>query len=245
MNQLSPGSPPFLALGSTPQDEPIVIPKLVKGALVSLDKNLNTVESVIPFQYNPEDLTRTLQVQGTRNEGGARSEVLKLTGPAIETLSLKIEIDQLSSPFQPKDDPDHEGIYPQLSALETLVYPLNETVKKNMEGAGRGELEIVPLDNPMTLLIWGKRRVLPVRITEFRITEQAFDAYLIPIRAEVSLGLRVLSYNDLPWEQGGKKLFFPHHQRLQKLATKAKSKDLSSMGEVFQGASLSSLLSSP
>ncbi len=249
MNRPSPSSPPFQG-SSNIQDEALNIPGLIKGALVSLDGDLNTVTSVIPFQYNPENLTRTLQVQDAGNEGGSRSEVLRLTGPAIETLKLEIEIDYLSAPFKPKDnDPNHEGIYPQLSALETLVYPLFENVETNMEAASQGQLEIVPLETPMTLLIWGKRRILPVRITEFSITEQAFNAYLIPIRAEVSLGLRVLSYNDLPWERGGKKLFLPHHKRLEALAAKAKMKKLASLGKAFgkenpfKNASLSSLLS--
>ena len=232
--QLSPGSSPLQ--GSSNPGEGITTPKLIKGSLVTLEEKLTTVESVIPFQYNPENLTRTLQVQGAGSEGGARSEALRLTGPAVETLKLEIELDYLADPFNPKqNDAEHEGIYPQLSALETLVYPLSDVVKKNMGDADKGQLEIVPLETPMTLLIWGKRRILPVRISEFSITEQAFNAYLIPIRAEVSLSLRVLSYNDLPWLQGGKRLFFPHHKRLEKLSKKGRSKDLKSLGGPFSG----------
>lgn len=242
MQHLSSGSNPMQ--GSPKPGEGLTIPSLLKGSLVTLDDKLTTVDSVIPFQYNPENLTRTLQVQGSGGDGGSRSEALRLTGPAIETLKLEIEFDYLAAPVNPpQNDPNHEGIYPQLSALETLVYPLSKVVNENMADAGRGQLEIVPLETPMTLLIWGKRRILPVRITEFSITEQAFNAYLIPIRAEVSLSLRVLSYNDLPWLQGGERLFLPHHQRLERLSQKAKRKDLSSLGGAFSGKDIRSLLS--
>ena len=63
-----------------------------------------------------------------------------------------------------------------------------------------GTLEIVPAEAPLTLFVWSKNRMLPVRITEFSITEEAFDPALNPIRAKVSLGLRVLSVNDLGFD---------------------------------------------
>ena len=77
----------------------------------------------------------------------------------------------------------------------------------------------------MTLFIWGYKRVLPVRLADFSITEEAYDINLNPIRAKVSLSLRVLSYNDLPWEQA-KKLFLPHHQKKARMAQTGRSRDL-------------------
>ena len=50
---------------------------------------------------------------------------------------------------------------------------------------------------PLALFVWGKNRIVPVRVTDFSITEEAFDPSLNPIRAKVSLGLRVLSIDDL------------------------------------------------
>jgi len=43
------------------------------------------------------------------------------------------------------------------------------------------------------------QRVVPVRVTEFSLTEEAFDPQLNPIRAKLSIGLRVLSVEDLPF----------------------------------------------
>ena len=44
---------------------------------------------------------------------------------------------------------------------------------------------------------------MPVRITEFSITEEAFDPKLNPIRAKVSLGMRVLTVDDLGFDHKG------------------------------------------
>lgn len=62
----------------------------------------------------------------------------------------------------------------------------------------------------MTLLVWGATRVLPVKLTEFTITEEAFDPLLNPIRAKVGLGMQVLSYNDLTIDHPGYNLFLAH-----------------------------------
>ena len=38
---------------------------------------------------------------------------------------------------------------------------------------------------------------MPVRITDLSVTEDAFDPQLNPIRATVTLGMRVLNVNDV------------------------------------------------
>ncbi len=68
----------------------------------------------------------------------------------------------------------------------------------------------MPPSGPFTLFIWGAKRILPVRLTSFTITEEAHDPNLNPIRATVSLGLQVLSYNDLPVTHPGYHLFLAH-----------------------------------
>ena len=203
--------------------------RLVKGALVTLDSSLSTVTSIIAFQYNPDTLTRTLQVQSLGTESGSRSEVLRLQGPPIETFKLDAEFDASGRlPKAQQEAAPEVGIYPQLSALESLIYPTVEWAKTNMARAAKGTIEIIPAEVPMTLLIWGYQRVLPVRLADFTITEEAYDINLNPIRAKVSLSLRVLSYNDLPWEQS-KKLFLPHHQKKERMANTGRSRNLSAL----------------
>jgi hypothetical protein len=183
-------------------------PRTIRGALVGIDP-LDPVASVIIFQYNPDTLTRTLQAQ-TGAEGGDRTEQLRLKGAPVETIKLDLEIDatdQLAS-----DDPGAKaiGIYPQLSALEMLIYPKSSLVIANTVLLALGTIEVIPPMAPLTIFVAGPKRALPVRVTEFSITEEAYDPGLNPIRAKVSLGLRVLSYSDLPIGHPGHALFLAH-----------------------------------
>ena len=111
------------------------------------------------------------------------------------------------------------GIYPQLSGLEMLLYPKSAVVIANTALAASGSIELVSAEAPLTLLIWGERRVVPVRLTQFSITEQAYDPDLNPIRARVQLGLRVLSYSDLTSTNPGYHLFLAHQITKEVMAT--------------------------
>ena len=183
-------------------------PRVLKGAIVKVDFP-NIVPSVTVFQYNPERLTRTLQAQ-TAGDGGSHAEVTRLKGAPIETIRLEAEIDatdQLET-----NDPIARalGIHPQLAALETLIYPSSILVGVNAALAAVGVIEVAPPTAPFTLLIWGIKRVLPVKVTEFSVSEEAYDPKLNPIRAKVTLGLRVLSYNDLAPTHPGFWVFLTH-----------------------------------
>lgn len=193
-------------------------PKLPKGAIVAVDSVTNQIISTIAFQYNPETLSRTLQPQVAEGEGTAQSEALRLEGAPIETIQVEAEFDATDQLETANAIAIGFGIYPQLAALETLIYPESSQVVANMRRADMGMVEIVPMTAPMTLFVWGKNRVLPVRLTDFSISEEAYDVNLNPIRATVSLSLRVLNYNDLPWGQRGAKLFLGHHQMKEKMA---------------------------
>jgi hypothetical protein len=82
----------------------------------------------------------------------------------------------------------------------------------------------------LTLFVWSKTRILPVRLTEFSITEEAFDAALNPIRAKISLGMRVLSVNDLGFSHRGDNLFMAYLQGKEELASLAQSAPLAALG---------------
>ena len=195
-------------------------PRILKGGIVLIDADTSAVLRVIALQYNPDSLTRTLQVQAVNADGGDRSEVLRLKGPPVETLKLEAEIDatdQLEFPEQ-NSVTTQSGIFAQLAALETMVYPTSGQLRANDVLAQIGTLEIVPMETPLALFVWSKSRILPVRITEFSITEEAFDTALNPIRAKVSLGLRVLSVNDVPSGHKAASLFMNYLQQKERLA---------------------------
>lgn len=195
-------------------------PQVVKGGLVLIDPRTSAVLRVIVLQYNPDTLSRTLQVQGVGGEGGERLEALRLKGPPVETIKLEAEIDaadQLENPSQNAVTIQY-GIAPILAALETVVYPTSAQLQSANRLAGTGTLEIAPAEAPLSLFVWSKARILPVRITEFSITEEAFDTTLNPIRAKVSLGMRVLSVNDLAFSHKGSSLFLAYQQQKEQLA---------------------------
>ena len=195
-------------------------PRLVKGGIVTMDVDTSAVKSVIALQYNPDSLTRSLQVQMVPGDTPDRAEALRLLGPPVETFKLEAEIDatdQLEQPDQNRATVD-AGIFPQLAALETIIYPTSQQLIVNNDLARQGTLEIAPIQAPLTLFIWSARRIVPVKFTEFSITEEAFDTALNPIRAKVSLGMRVLSVNDLGFEHKGGSLFLAYHQQKERLA---------------------------
>lgn len=192
-------------------------PRLVKGAIVGIDL-FNPLASIAVFQYNPDTVTRTLQPQGA-GEGAGRAEAMRLKGPPVETIKVDVEIDATDQLETADSMTTKLGIYPQLSALEMLIYPKSALVIANTVLLAVGTIEIVPPVGPFTLLVWGLKRVVPVRLTELTITEEAHDAALNPIRAKVSLGLRVLSYADLSITNPGYYVFLAHQISKEVFAT--------------------------
>jgi hypothetical protein len=204
-------------------------PRLQKGALVGLDP-ANPLASIIVFQYNPETLVRTLVPQTAGSQGGASTiapgEALRLAGPPAETIKLDAAIDATDQLERGEPLVTEVGIHPQLAALEMLLYPKSAVVIANEVLLNVGVIEIIPPEAPLTILVWGAKRVLPVRLTEFSITEELFDPNLNPIHAKVSLGLRVLNYLDLGLLSPGGGLFMAHQLIKEGLATANTASDV-------------------
>ncbi len=173
-----------------------ISPILLKGAIVSLDPNLGIPTGIIKFQYNPEEVTRSLKPQPVSPEPD-RTEIFRLKGPPIETIKCTVEIDATDQLAASDPTTLQFGIQPQLAALELLVYPSSATLIANEVLSFLGAIEILPMESALTLFVWSKTRVTPVLITDLDITEEAFDPQLNPIRAKVALGMRVLNVNDV------------------------------------------------
>jgi hypothetical protein len=206
-------------------------PRILKGGLVLIDPESAKVLRIIALQYNPESLSRSLQIQSAGGEGGNRSEPMRFKGPAVETIKLEADIDaadQLEFPEQNRTVVEH-GIQPQLAALELLAHPTSAQLFETDRQLGSGTLEIAPMEAPLILFVWSKSRIVPVRLTDFSITEEAFDPALNPIRAKVSLGLRVLSVDDLGFAHKGGGLFMTYLAAKEQLAGKAAG-SLASLG---------------
>jgi hypothetical protein len=194
-------------------------PKLLKGAIVGIDP-FNPLASVIVFQYNPKTLTRSLTAQqASEGQNSSRAEPLRLSGAPEESIKLDVEIDATDQLEKAESNAVTMGVYPQLSALEMLLYPKSSLVIANTILLTTGTLEVIPPMAPFTLFIWGPKRVVPVQLKSFSITEEAYDTNLNPIRAKVSLGLRVMSYNDLPLTHPGYYVFLAHQVAKETMAT--------------------------
>lgn len=208
-------------------------PRILKGGIVLLDPDTFAVlpNGVLVLQYNPDTLSRTLKIQGAE-EGGDRFEALRLKGPPVETFKLDAEIDATDQLEAPDSNAAtvQNGIFPQLSALEMMVYPTTTTLQNNFTLAQSGTLEIVPALAPLPLFVWSANRIVPVRVTEFSITEEAFDPNLNPIRAKVSLTMRTLSIDDLNFNDKGGSLYIAYQQQKQTLAALYKGGGFSNLG---------------
>ena len=205
-------------------------PRLLKGGIALLDPQSGRVLRVIPLQYNPDTLTRSLQIKGVGAEGGDRIEALRLKGPPVETIKVEAEIDATDLLEVADSQTTQMGLHPLLAALETIVYPTSATLQANNSAASSGTLEIVAAEAALTVFVFGPKRIAPVRITEFSITEEAFDTALNPIRAKLSLGMRVLSIDDIGFDVKGGSLFMTYLQAKEQLAAQNTAVVFSALG---------------
>ena len=205
-------------------------PRLVRGGLVLLDPLTDTVLRVVPLQYNPDSVTRTFQVRGAGAEAGARAEALRLTGPPAQTVTLDAELDATDA--MERGDPlvGEVGLHAQLAVLEGLVSPPSAAVLRAAELLATGGIEIAPTPAPLTLFVWSRQRIMPVRVTELSIVEEAFDPALNPIRAKVHLGLRVSTVNDVGVTSRAGGYAVAQHQRLERLAARQPGGTLGQLG---------------
>jgi hypothetical protein len=208
-------------------------PRLVKGGIVTMDVDTSVVQSVIALQYNPDSLSRSMQIQSLPGgSDGVRVDVLRLRGPALETIKVEVELDAVDQLEFPNQNPVavQYGLQPQLAQLEMLINPTVETLRADDSMANAGTLEIIPLEQPVALFVWSKSRVVPIRLTEFSITEEAFDTSLNPIRAKVSLGMRVLTIDDVGFQHPAGQMFMSYLTNKENLAAKAANAALTVLG---------------
>jgi hypothetical protein len=206
-------------------------PRLIKGGLVLLNSDGSGNPRVIAFQYNPDTLTRTLQAQttGADNQNG-RVEPLRFKAPPVETIKFDAEIDATNALDRSDPTAVQLGILPALSAIESLVYPTTDQLRQTNSNSSNGILEIAAVLAPVCLFVWSDKRIIPVKVTDFSITEDAFDQYLHPIRAKVSLSLRVLTVDDIGFDTRSGSLYLEYQRQKEQSATLAPTTALDALG---------------
>jgi hypothetical protein len=208
-------------------------PKLLKGAIVGVNV-LDPTSSIVLFQYNPDTLTRTVRANVAGSESN-KSEALRLKGPPDESVRLEVEIDATDQLEAGDATAGRLGVYPALSRLELLLYPSSKLMIANEALTLLGVIEVIPPEAPLTLLVWGPKRVLPVRLTSFTITEEAFDPALNPLRAKVALELNVLNYHDLGLFSVGGALFMAHQIAKEAMAKQDTPASVAAVGSATLG----------
>ncbi|MFM9595537.1 hypothetical protein ACKI1J_24770 [Streptomyces scabiei] len=196
-------------------------PRSLRGAIVAVAPT-SSVARVVVFQYNPDAVTRSLRPrEAPSGQQTGPADAHRIWGAPVETIAMTVDVDATDQLEAGVPVATTTGIAGQLAALELLLYPSSALVITNTALLMAGTIEILPPEGPLTLLVWGPGRVLPVRLESLTINEQAFDPALNPIRATVDLSVRVLSYNDLPVTDSGRALFLVHQVLMESTAAAA------------------------
>lgn len=173
----------------------------MRGALIEYGSDfMGPIPNVVIFQFNPETLTRTVQIPSRPTSGTAR-ETTQAGEPATEKITLKASFSAADEFGENKALARLFGVGTRLAALEKMVYPSNDllgAIGAAISGAfglggGKGDArQAMPREKyPRILFIWGIYRVLPVVLESMSITEQQYDFLLNPVQAEVSITMAV------------------------------------------------------
>jgi hypothetical protein len=181
------------------------VPKLSAAA--------NSIRSgFITIDVETNTIRQIIAVQHNPNTVSRTLDAAAVAPPGSEPheqLTVQLAVDATIPPA-----PGQTGVYPMLSALELLLY-----------------VPAVPLNRlPLIVFVWGRRRVLPVRILQLQIVEQSFDAELNPVRAEIAVTLKILKEADLAAGSSGRTLWDAHVRQLQALAATLPQATLADLG---------------
>ena len=142
---------------------------LIKGILASFDDPLlGVVPTVVMFQFNPTDVTRTFRSESAAPASSAQGDgsALNASNPAPEDYTLKLELDATDGLERGGPLTTAFGISPRLAALEMLMQPVGSSLLGGLAGSllGGGGAAVPAKRLPLILFIWGPTRITPVRL---------------------------------------------------------------------------------
>ena len=182
---------------------------MLRGALIEYGTDLiGPIPNVVIFQFNPESLSRTLQIP-QRPTGATQRETTQAGEKTFEKITFKAHFSAANMLADDKALARMFGIGPQLCALEKMVLPSSKIAgvigaaidaiggALGIGGGSEPPAQPIPREKfPRTLFIWGLTRIVPVTIDSMTISELEYDALLNPIRAEVDLQLTVIAVDQ-------------------------------------------------
>lgn len=156
---------------------------------------------LIPFRFNPEGLSRTVNVQGGQKAPGVETGRGAAPAPPAEasadggaatvkesfTIHIRLDFADRDPGLTTLDE--QYGIAPEIAAIEDLMYPAPSDADASSDGT---EAVRAASPRPTVLLVWGRRNVVPVRITSLKIDESVYNTALNPVRADIEAALEVL-----------------------------------------------------
>jgi hypothetical protein len=193
------------------------MPFLMRGAMIEYGSDfLGPLPNVVIFQFNPESLTRTIQIP-PRPSGGAARETAQAGEPSIEKITLKAQFSAADGKGTGDILARTMGVGPRLAALEKMVNPASKLSgllggaldaiggALGLGGGGGDPRQTIPRQKyPRILFLWGPFRVLPVVIESMSITELQYDFLLNPVQADVAIGLAVNAIDNCSDDTVGK-----------------------------------------
>lgn len=174
------------------------LPNINRGVLILLDPKANSytdrANSYFAFKYNPERLVHTFSQNApslpsgnlTPNMGGQPSEYFGLT--------FDLDSVDLDSQNQSQIAADL-GIHPALAMLELMMQPQTADNKIVL---------------PIVVFKWGSKRLVVANVVNMSVEEKTFDQTLNPIRATISLTLRVLNVSEVGNNAAAKSVCLGH-----------------------------------
>jgi hypothetical protein len=176
---------------------------LIKGMLLSFDDPLlGRIPTMVAFQYNPTEITRTFSAPVATDPApaaGGTQAPRAAPKPAGEDYTIKLELDATDGLEVGGPLTTLFGIAPRLAALEMLMQPVGSSLLGGLLGGGGVTIPAGKL--PLVLFAWGPGRVTPVQLKSLVIRETSFDELLNPLHATADIGLTVIRKEDLPGDE--------------------------------------------
>lgn len=167
-----------------------------------LEEVVVPVPKIIPFQYNPEKLQRSIAPfdppQPDPTQQGEQAPTSQPSEPK-ESITISIELDATDDLEEGKTKAQLFGVADRISAIEQLLYSNSGLLGAALERLSALGVKVVADRKtvPIVLLVWGPGRVVPVRISSYAVEETFFNPQLEPLHATISLGMDILTPDQL------------------------------------------------
>jgi hypothetical protein len=201
-------------------------PKILRGAFVEFGISLPPL--IVAFQFNPVTISRSRSAWVDSPPSYEATEpaqnidflktVIDTSGKSLiqfrnnqtirvqqEKINFDIRLDATDKLNEGDTITEQFGVAPKLSTLELMMLPKGQSLLGGAVAAllGGAVKSFMFQDDgrepPIILFVWGRKKVLPVNITNMSIREEEFSIDLNPTRATVSVSLEVIEGPNLPF----------------------------------------------